>query len=153
MAMKRILITSILVMISALPVLAQEEEVLVHVIAELWEDEAVTAAEFGFWNLPVDQCVINEYWNTPLVIGNAVDGVSLAFQPPLEGPRAYLGSLGFIAHTEVGDDYLFSVARHPDSDLLIIVNEDFLEVDMYGWNHTFNCTDPEDHVYCRCAPV
>ena len=118
----------------------------IFVYAILTDIPAITAAEFSISNYVGDlgpACVIvGTAWNTPLVIGTPGYGIALAFSPALPGPNAFLGmiSVFLLDALCIGDDYEMWVVASQDSDKLVVVDENFNEVDAHGYRYTFNCS-------------
>ncbi len=113
---------------------------------------AITAAEFRIDNYIGDlgpACVLaTPAWNTPLVIGDPGWGIALAFSPALAGPVAFLGSINLFLLDAVcvSDDYEMWVLESNDSGNLVVVDEQFNEVDAIGYRYTVNCTTGD----CPC---
>ena len=144
----RILAILLALATAVLPGIALGEETLVHVIVLLpHEVDSLTAAEFAIDNLPYDQCAITESWASDLILGEIDWGFAIAFTEPQPGPNVYLGTLGFTALEDVGEDYVLAVVQSQWSDELIITDEHFNVWHCYGGYHFFNCSDPDD---CRC---
>jgi hypothetical protein len=125
----------------------------VHVIAWLDEDWSglMSACEFYIENFPEDgsQGVISTSWSTPLVIGYVNYGIALAFNPPLTGPLAYLGSIDFYAVDPawIPADYTMAVRPSRQSDNLVIVDTLGQMMTVAGGQFTFNCSNPNA---CDC---
>jgi len=125
----------------------------VHVVAWLDSDwtGTVTACEFYIDNFPVagDQGVITADWNTPLVIGSVGYGIAMAFNPPLPGPLAYLGSIDFftIDPAWIPADYVMAIRPSRQSGTLGLVNDQTELMIVPGGQYTFNCSNPNA---CDC---
>ena len=123
----------------------------VHFYAYLGADiNAITAAEFRVENYPeVAGAMAVPAWNTDLAIGSPDWGIALAFSPPVAGPYAYLGMITFIVMDPAyfGVDYLMEIMATNDSEVLIVVDENFVTIPVDGGLFTFNCSDP---VLCPC---
>ncbi|MCB1161057.1 hypothetical protein KDL67_00065 [bacterium] len=139
-------ILALIALALALPAAAEPLEL--HVVAVLEYGFDINAAEFGFDNLPFDQCYIEEEWDGDYVLGGLAEGwVALAFSAPQSGPVVHLGMLRFTCLEPLGNDYEISVA--PDiNDLLVVVDaESYDEVPAGGGCFYFN---PSDWGY-QCA--
>jgi hypothetical protein len=115
----------------------------IYVIAVLPpEIPVITACEFRLDNLPtVTHASVSIEWETELVIGTADYGIALAFQPPMAGPTALLGTISIFAIQEFGDDWRMEVMASNDSGNLVVVNDAFELVPCEeGHIFTFNCT-------------
>ena len=118
----------------------------IFVFAVLTDIPAITAAEFSISNYVGDLgpacAIVSAAWNTPLVIGDPGFGIALAFSPALPGPNAFLGSINiFLLDAAcIGDDYEMWILASQDSDKLVVVDEQFNEIDAVGYRYTFNCT-------------
>jgi opacity protein-like surface antigen len=106
------------------------------------EIPGITAVEFSVSNVPDElTAVLGFNWNTTLVIGELGYGIALAFNPPLDGPNAYLGYVNVLALVDLGMDYRMEVLPSNDSGNLVVVDLDFNEVDAEpGHIFTINCT-------------
>ncbi len=117
----------------------------VYVFAILPEYFAgITAAEFSIANLPEAGSggIITYNWHTPLVIGEAGHGIALAFNPPLPGPIALLGTIDFfeIQESWIGVDHRITMRESLDSGNLVLVGTDYVEYWCEPGHFTFNCT-------------
>jgi hypothetical protein len=114
----------------------------------------VPAVEFKVENLPTAaMAIMTAAWNTPLVIGTVDWDIALAFNPPLTGPAALLGTLTFFPLADFGADWRMTVAPGNDCDCLVIVDQDYNEIPG-ELNHffTFNCTGALEYG-CNCVPT
>jgi hypothetical protein len=116
--------------------------------------ESITVAGFRIDNLPPtgEDGIVTEYWNADLTLGNAYDGIVVAFTTPVPGPVVHLGRLEcfMINPSWVGDDHQMTVMEHPDVQLLYIIDGNSNEIPVLGGQHTFNCTDPQA---CPCLEL
>jgi hypothetical protein len=125
----------------------------VHVVAWLDDDwsGSVSACEFYIDNFPEAgaQGLVTTDWNTPLVIGYVNYGIALAFNPPLPGPLAYLGSIDFftIDPDWIPADYVMAVRPSRQSDTLALVDTQGETMTVTGGQYTFNCSNPNA---CDC---
>ncbi len=125
----------------------------VHVVAWLDNDwsGSVSACEFYIDNFPVAgaEGAITTNWNTPLVIGQVSYGIALAFNPPLPGPLAYLGSIEFFALDPnwIPANYVMAVRPSRQSDTLALVDTQGQTMAVAGGQYTFNCSNPST---CDC---
>lgn len=117
----------------------------VHVLALLpYEIEAITAAEFlvsGVQSAP--EVIITPTWHSSLVIGDALGGVgfSIAWQIPQAGPIVHIGDISFFVIGDwPGDDALWCTRPTNDSGKLVVVDDDFIEHDVYSCCFVANCT-------------
>ncbi|MBM4116175.1 choice-of-anchor D domain-containing protein [bacterium] len=105
---------------------------------------AITAAEFRIGNLPAagNGGIISYHWNTSLVIGEAGHGIAMAFNPPVPGPMALLGTIDFfeIQDSWIGEDHRITVCESLDSGNLVLVGTDYVEYWCEPGHLTFNCT-------------
>jgi len=105
----------------------------------------ITAAEFRIDNLPVSGAngILSEYWNTYIVSGDPHVGITLTFDPPLDGPIARLGELDFyeINYNWIGLNYLMEIAAGAR-----VVGTDFVQYWCNPGHFTFNCTG-----WCDCT--
>ena len=111
---------------------------------------AITAAEFRIDNYPDPTgpyFIITENWNTPLVIGDPDYGIALAFEPPIAGPVAVMGTIDFFTITDPGPDYWMMVEASLSSGNLVVVGTDYNEYWAHGGMFTFNCST----YYCDCS--
>ena len=131
-------------------------EVLVakDIYGAIWlppEIAAITACEFAISNLPESGPlgIRTDYWTTPLVIGEPVWGIALAWSEPQQGPWVLIGRLNFfmIDPAWIGDDHHMLVVETQGSYNLAIVDDHFEEHDAIGGYYHFNCTDVLD---CGC---
>ncbi|MCB1163163.1 MAG: hypothetical protein R3C71_03325 [Candidatus Krumholzibacteriia bacterium] len=115
-----------------------------------WSGE-ISAAEFYVENFPeaAGMGVITENWNTDLVIGVISYGIALAFNPPLSGPLAALGSVDFFTTDAnwIPADYSMYVRPSRASNGLLLVDTDGIEYQVGGGMFTFNCSNPTN---CDC---
>ena len=120
-----------------------QEPVEVHVLALFSLDvmESLVAAEFCIENIPRDYCIVTEDWASDLIIGNIDYGFAIAFPQPQPGPIVYLGTLGFLAFSDVGQDEILWVMPSNSSGKLVVVDELYNEIDTAGWIHIFNCDE------------
>ena len=110
--------------------------------------------EFSIDNLPenqgypVGQSTVT--WNTTLTIGDLENGISLAFQEPVYGPNALMGSIEFMPFDDnwIDTDYRMIVKESPSSGNLMIVNENYVSSNVWGGRFTFNCSSPSN---CECG--
>ncbi len=122
-------------------------QVYVSVILPAWLP-SITAAEFRIEHYPdPSMALVTQNWNTPLVIGTPDWGIALAFDPPLPGPVAVLGTLDFFPLVDFGPDYLMMVEQSNDSGNLVVVGPDYNEYWAHGGLFTFNCS----YYYCDCS--
>ena len=114
-----------------------------------------TAFEFMVENLPEAGAdgILTPVWTTDLVIGPVDVGISLAYNPALEGPWGLLGTIDFFMMNAawIGDDHDIRILHSDTSGNRVIVNGDFVTFDVGGRVFWFNCTGD-----CPCgidAPV
>jgi hypothetical protein len=122
--------------------------VAVYVVATLADGATgLTACEFRIDHLPPSTlAIISTRWNTPLVIGEAGNGIALAFSPPLTGARAVIGAIDCFPLQDFGPDWVMAVLPSNDSGRLVIVDLDYAEIDCAtGRGFTFNCSGD-----CQC---
>ena len=126
----------------------------VYVFAYLQDIPAITAAEFRVDNLPgVAQAIITPTWNTTLVIGTLGYDLALAFTPALTGPVALLGTLQFLALSDLGADWRMTVMPGLDCNCLVVVDTDYVEHACEPDHFlTLNCTGALDYG-CNCQPT
>ncbi len=105
---------------------------------------AITAAEFSIGNLPTagGGGIITYDWNTPLVIGEPGHGIAVAYNPPLPGPIALLGTIDFfeIQDSWIGWDHRIAMRETLGSGKLVVVGTDYVEYWCEPGHLTFNCT-------------
>jgi hypothetical protein len=101
--------------------------------------QEVSAAEFAIDNLPFDQCTITEHWNTNLIIGDLSGDIAMAFSPPLTGPLFILGYFECITWEPLANDHILRMVPTSEGNLLV-VDGDYIQYDVMGGYHTFNCT-------------
>ena len=114
---------------------------------------AITAAEFrvdnwiGSPGYPDGTAIAT--WNTDLVIGTIDWGLALAFQTPVPGPYALLGTIEMLQMADgwVPADFLMEVMASNDSDFLGVVDTDYNTIETLGGLFTFNCSDV---IFCPC---
>jgi hypothetical protein len=127
----------------------------IYLFAELSDVAAITTVEFGVAGLPMNPTEAMQIitWNTTLAIGSMEDGIALAFNPPVEGPLAYLGMVMFVpmGGWTAGDDYKMEIIPSPSSGKLIVVNENFVEIDAMGWGYVWNCVVGGQYGDCSCS--
>jgi hypothetical protein len=130
------------------------QPLILHVIAVLDEPiTALTAAEFRIRNWPTEtgptSGYILETWNTDLTMGDIEWGKSLAFDSPLPGPLAHLGTIQIMANSNdwLGADYEFIVSFSYVAENLVIIDENFETFEVAGGTFTFNCSTPGQ---CEC---
>jgi hypothetical protein len=122
----------------------------VYILPEI---DGVTGAEFSVLNLPVVEqpdVFITESW-FGLVIGNLIDGFSIALDEPAAGPLVALGTINYFVMTDtgaVGPDHFMEVVEALDSGKRIITDLTFQEINVDGGFFTFNCSDP---ALCDCV--
>lgn len=102
----------------------------------------IPAVEFKVENLPTAaMAIMTPTWNTPLVIGTVDWDIALAFNPPLTGPQALLGTLTFFPLLDFGPDWVMTVAAGNDCECLVIVDQNYNEIPgELGHHFTFNCS-------------
>ena len=144
--MKTTLLALLIVCIPATAT-AEYEPTVVHVIYENQGLDGVTGAEFAVANLPLGCCAITEHWNSDLIIGDVVYGVSMIFDPPLDGPLCYFGYLEFVVWEPIGTDYIMSVVPS-ETDHLLVVDLDYVEHPVSGGSHIFNCVEYCEPWFC-----
>ena len=122
--------------------------VYVSVVLPAWLP-AITAAEFRIDNYDglSPYMIVTENWNTPLVIGDPGWGIALAFEPPIFGPVAHLGTLECFVIVDIGSDYMMSIEASMNSGNLIVVGTDYVEYWCQGGLFTFNCGG----WFCDCS--
>lgn len=125
----------------------------VHVLALLPpEIEAITAAEFLISGIQSSsEVIITPTWNSPLTIGDALGGVgfSIAWQTPMAGPIVHIGDIQFFVYGDwPGDDALWCTRPTNDSGKLVVVDDSFVEHDVYSCCFVANCT--ADGPYYGC---
>jgi len=112
--------------------------------------DGITAAEFSIPNIPEDMgypCGDTDItWATPLVIGDVAFNISLAFDAPLYGPFALLGTIEFGMYEQDGCDWIgidqtMNVLPGVDEGNLVIVDDAYNIHTVMGGIFTFNCTD------------
>ena len=121
-----------------------ETTLYLFAVLPLWLP-AITAAEFSVEHLPISgpQGIRTDAWTTTLTIGEPATGIALAFNPPLSGPNALLGTMAFfeLQADWVGQDLRLTVRESLDSGSLVVVGTDYVEYTCEsGHNFTFNCT-------------
>ncbi len=145
--MKRLAIVLLIVLLPSL-VLAQYEPAEVHVVVQLPSSiEGLTAAEFSISNLPHDECLIEEVWDSNLTLGTIGYGFAIAFTEAQPGPLVHLGTLFFTAFEPVATDHEIWVLASLGSGELVIVDESYVTHDSGGWFHAFNCDQSCDCMY------
>jgi hypothetical protein len=113
----------------------------------------ITTAEFAwrYPDLPGTVMTIPD-WNTDLIIGSVNTGIALAFNPPIDGPMAYLGYIRFLKIAGTWGDWIDGELVVPvsaaDSGKLLVVDGDFTELNCLGGTFTFNCDGT-----CDCLPI
>ncbi|MEZ4396105.1 MAG: hypothetical protein R3C71_04285 [Candidatus Krumholzibacteriia bacterium] len=115
------------------------------------EIDACTSVEFKVANWPGAGGLITQNWDTELVIGGPATDVSLAFQVPLAGPDAFLGTVDFfpLSDTWLGNDYQMEIVPGDvgGGGNIIIVDTNFDEIPVSGCTFTVNCTTGN----CSCG--
>ena len=105
------------------------------------EISAITAAEFRVDNLvDPEYAIVSENWNTDLVIGEPEYGIALAFNPPVPGPIAFLGTIDLFGLTDVGPDYVMYVQESNHSGSLVVVDLCYSTINADGGLFTLNCS-------------
>jgi len=99
-------------------------------------------AEFMVSNWPGAGGITTPTWNTELVIGNAADGIALAFTTPLQAPIGYLGQVAFFATIEswIGSDHLLEIMPSPGQPFVKLANPGGDEFEAAGGVFWFNYT-------------
>jgi hypothetical protein len=114
----------------------------IYVFASFSYFEAMSAAEFRIANYlgnAGDECIIvTENWNSNLTIGDPAIGFSIAFITPVPGPIALIGTLNLllVAPDCLGEEWFTYVTETLDSELLVVVDENFIQRDADGWGYT-----------------
>ncbi len=116
--------------------------------AELSE---ISAVQFKVDNIPsAGESLVTPDWNTDLAIGDLAEDLSLAFNPYLDGPLAFLGIVNFFALGAFDDDYVLTILPGDTRTDIILVNgpegEIPVEIIAGGSQFTFNCTED-----CGCG--
>ncbi|MCB1161715.1 hypothetical protein KDL67_03425 [bacterium] len=147
--MKTRILVALALIALALPAAAEPLEL--HVIALQEYGLAINAAEFGFDNLPFDQCYIEEEWDGDYVLGGIAEGwVAMAFSTPQSDPIVHLGLLRFTCLEPLGNDYEISVAPDINDLLEVWDTESQQEITASGGCFFFNPSDwgYDCYVYC-----
>jgi hypothetical protein len=115
------------------------------------EVESVTGVEFSILNLPENGLggMVTPLWWADSTTGDVVNGLSLTFSTPLEGPLAFLGMINFTPQDPswIMQNHVMTVREAQGSGKLTLVDQDFVTVDVEGGSFTFNCAQPQD---CGC---
>lgn len=120
----------------------------IHVMAYVEDIPAITAAEFRIDNYtgnpgyPIS--IVTVAWNSDLVVGTIDYGFSIAFPTPQPGPMVPLGTIEYLTFDPawMGQDYVMTTDVTLDSGNLVVVDADFVTIDVGRGTFTFNCTDP-----------
>ncbi len=113
----------------------------VHFIAMV-DLPTMSACEFGGTGVNIPGTMPTVAWATSLVIGDIMipEGVALAFNPPLEGPAAYLGSISYFLLAAQGENQPMNVVATLGGILAVVDGEDASTHDALGWGLLVNCT-------------
>lgn len=107
--------------------------------------QAVSAVEFKVDGLPTaGEALTTPAWNTTLAIGELGVGLALAFNPALDAPMAYLGSVSFFLLADLGVDRTLSVMPADLQSDVWVVDSEAEGYNTYaatGCMFTFNCVE------------
>lgn len=130
------------------------ETVNLYVVAVLTDIAAMTAAEFGSDPLEYpDHAVATPHWSSDLIIGDllADGGMSITWSAPVPGPIVNIGHISYLVIEPLPCTESLSIIPHPDSGLLVIVDELFMEYAAMAWGIGVNCDAWEGWYDCICT--
>ena len=108
----------------------------------------VPGLECGAANRPGSSLgILTQNWATPMVGGVPYGGIALAFNPPVPGPVAQMGTLDFFAFVDLGSDHTMQIMESFSSGNLVVVGTDYVEYWCQGGMFTFNCSTG----WCDCS--
>lgn len=91
--------------------------------------------------------LIIHHWAADQVIGDWSTDITLGFDPAVQGPCVFLGSVEIFPFVDVGNNHTMSIVPADGQSAIWLVNEDTGQaVASLGGEFTFNCTGV---CYCR----
>ncbi len=125
---------------------------VIYFFADMYPDELthLYSVQFKLENPIVAgvDALVTFHWLADQVIGDWATDLTLVFDPALEGPCAFIGSVEYIGLADIGDNHdMYIVPAEGQSDIWLVNDDTGLPVACMGGGFTFNCSGGCG--YCR----